>query len=422
MNIIFNRWLAFGVLLLAFIFSAACSGETDAIETEDHHQEGGHREPLSEHEAEDAGILRIDAETARAAGIEVMKSRWLEVSDYLETTGVVAPNEARLAHIRPLSKGVVERIFVLRGDDVVGGQPLIQYDNIEVGELVADYRHRQAEVRRARAQLGMQQKLWERGEELFAHQAIAEKELDLRKTEYESARETVEALESALQRVAGKLRRFGLSEEELQPNSTGDTFPVQHTILRSPFSGTIIDYEVAEGEVVSPERVLMSVSDLSTVWVLADVYEKDIGLVRKGVPVDLLFESYPERTFTGHITYLGDVVDARTRTVKVRCEVPNPGRQLKLGLFATIRIPGPTSRELPAVPISAIQSIEGDTIVFVQTSPGVFEKRSVKTGPEQNGWIPVYEGLEAGEDTVTVGSFALKSELLREQLGGGHAH
>lgn len=414
-----RQLLLAGLLILAVLGSSACR-ETETGERRDIHEESGHPEESS-HRNGKPGIVQLDDNAARAAGIQTVKSRLLEVSDFLETTGVVAANEARVAHIRPLSKGIVQKISVLKGDDVERGQPLIEYDNIEVGELVTEYRRHRAGIRRAQARLEVTLKLWERGKELFASQAIAERELDLREAEYRNARETVNALQAEMQQVSDKLRRYGLSQEEIE-SAPNETSSVRYTTLRAPFSGTIIEYEVAEGEIISPERVLMSVSDLSTVWVLADVYEKDIGLVRKGVEVDILFESYPDRVFKGRITYLGDVVDAKTRTVKVRCEAPNPGRHLKLGLFARIRIPGSASQKLPAVPVSAIQSVEGQKVVFVKTSKGLFEKRVVRTGPERNRWVAVEQGIEAGEDVVTEGSFALKSELLREQLGGGHAH
>jgi cobalt-zinc-cadmium efflux system membrane fusion protein len=155
---------------------------------------------------------------------------------------------------------------------------------------------------------------------------------------------------------------------------------------------------------------------------MAEIYERDLGAIRGARHAEIEFEAYPGQRFEGKITYLGDVLDPESRTVKVRCVVPNPDSLLKLGMFATVRIPTEESRRLPAVPTDAVQIIDGNPVVFVETMEGTFEKRAVLTGREQNRMIVIEQGLEIGEVVVTEGSFALKSELLREQLGAGHTH
>lgn len=407
-------WLILATMLIFLGGCAEPNSGKDEYLAEEHEHEDVHEEDHIE------GIIELDSSSGELAGIQLVESTRMPFRNYLETTGVVSVNEGKIAHIRPLSKGVVEQVFVLPGDDVVSQQPLLRYDNIEMSELLSEYQSRQAELRRAKTELEVNRKLWERGKQLFAAQAIAENDLDLRQAEYQRAQETVNILQSEIKKHAAKLRRYGLTEEEFE--SAGDSSLDLSSHLRSPFSGTVIEFDVAEGEVIAADRVVMSISDLSTVWVHADVYERDIGKIEQKGEVEVLIPAYLEQIFRGSITYLGDTVDPETRTVRVRAELPNPQRKLKLGMYGKVRISLGTQRELPAVPVEAIQEIGGEAIVFVQIEPGRFERRVVRTGPKEGGWISIEEGLAAGEEVAGRGSFSLKSELLKERLGGGHAH
>jgi cobalt-zinc-cadmium efflux system membrane fusion protein len=365
-------------------------------------------------------------ETIDQAGIGTEPSQAISVQEYVQATGVVEPDESYLGHVRPVSEGIVHQVFVQKGDRVRKGQPLISYDNIELGELMGVYKSNQAELSGARAQREVKRRLWERDKELFNNQLIAEKDLELREAEYIDAREVVRKWEASMAQVEIKLHRYGLTIDQIQELRTVEEIAVPShstlTKLNAPFDGTVIGYDVAEGEVVAPERVLLTIANLGTVWTMADIYERDLGAILGARHAEINFEAYPGQRFKGRITYLGDVLDPESRTVKVRCVIPNPDSLLKLGMFATIKIPTEESRRLPAVPADAVQLIDGEPVLFVETSKGTFEKRAVRTGPERDRMVVIEQGLKVGEVVVTEGSFALKSELLREQLGGGHAH
>ena len=184
----------------------------------------------------------------------------------------------------------------------------------------------------------------------------------------------------------------------------------------------IITREGAPGEVVGPEKALLSIADLSKVWTLVDIYEKDLAHVRRGAPVEIMVEAYPGETFKGTVGHVGDVVDPQTRTTKVRVEIPNPQRKLKPGMFATVRLrvqAAPGSVSVFAVPSSAIQQADGQPVVFVKKDSTTFERRKVKLGVTMGDLVEVAEGLKGDEEVVTAGSFALKSELLKERIGEG---
>lgn len=413
------------LLLILIVPSCARPKREEEMEHADQHIESEHADD-NQH-LDDAGSVELDREAIEQAGIKVAAVQGSLVPDYVVATGVVSHNQSLLSHVRPLSEGVVRGVFVQPGDRVRKGQRLVSYDNIEVGDLAGDYQERQAELRAALADREVKQKLWERGRELYQHQAISQVELELREAALAQAEEAVRKWESAIAQTKVKLLRFGIEPgriEQLAGSSDDALIPedLTMTLLRAPFDGVVIDFDVSPGELAAPQRVLLSVANLTTVWILADVYEKDLGKVVGAQSAVIELEAYPERTFEGRITYFGDVLDPETRTLKVRCVVRNPDYLLKLGMFATVRIPTRRSRELPVIPPEAVQMVDGNPVVFVKVGDGRFERRRIQTGREAEGMIVVEEGLEIGETIATTGSFSLKSELLREQLGGGHGH
>ena len=180
----------------------------------------------------------------------------------------------------------------------------------------------------------------------------------------------------------------------------------------------MIKYNAAEGEAFGPSDEVFTIADLSTAWVLADVYEKDIALIHAGQEARIVTDSYPGETFLGRITYVSDFLDPKTRTAKVRCEVPNRDGRLKLDMFATVQLPTPANRQALLVPAAAIQQVNDRPVVFVRISETEFEPRNVGLGTQSDGWVEVTGGVKKGEVVVAHGSFFLKSTLLRSQIGG----
>ncbi len=182
-------------------------------------------------------------------------------------------------------------------------------------------------------------------------------------------------------------------------------------MVRAPFSGVITATNVAPGEAVDTERELLTVADLSTVWVLGDIYQKDIASVRVGQRAEISSESYTDEKFQGRLTNVSDVLDPSTRTAKVRAEVPNTDRRLKLQMFVTLQIPTAAERPALIVPNAALQEIDGETVVFVQVKDDTFQKRVVQSGAGVGGLVPIVAGLKAGERVVIEGAFMLKGKL-----------
>jgi cobalt-zinc-cadmium efflux system membrane fusion protein len=195
--------------------------------------------------------------------------------------------------------------------------------------------------------------------------------------------------------------------------------------LRSPIAGTVVEKHATLGELATSEESLFTVADLGHVWIWIDVFEQQLAGVHLGDDVAVRVGAFPNRTFAGEITYLAPQVAVETRSVRARIDVDNADGLLRPGMFASIRLVDPHATEAPisvVVPETAIQLRQGEPLVFVPLGGGRFAAREVALGRREGGWVEVVSGLAAGERVVVEGSFFLKSELAREELGGGHSH
>jgi cobalt-zinc-cadmium efflux system membrane fusion protein len=192
--------------------------------------------------------------------------------------------------------------------------------------------------------------------------------------------------------------------------------------VRAPIAGIITEKHAIVGELSDPSKSLYTVADLSTVWLVVDINEKDLSKVRKGQAATLSVGAYPDLRLKGRITYIADVVDESTRTVKARIEVANPGRKLKPEMFATAELALQTDAPpVLAVPEDALQELEGNKVLFVTENGTEFDVRRVETGRTATGLVEIVSGLKEGERYAIKGSFMLKAEQKKGELEG-HNH
>jgi cobalt-zinc-cadmium efflux system membrane fusion protein len=368
--------------------------------------------------------VELSPEAMTNAGLTIAAVTSRPLPTTIDMTGGVTAEDARVAHIRPLARGLVERVWVSLGERVTRGQPLATYDNIQLGELVGEYLGAKAVLRQAEADLDVKRRVVERGRQLIKLEAIAQQELDLREAELKTAEASVTRDQATVSRVEEQLHRFGLSDADLTRLSpTGGESPhreASHAVLRAPFDGVITKYDVAQGEVVEPEQELFTVTDLSQVWVLADIYEKDITKVGVGTDAIVRVDAYPGRAFNGRVTYVADLIDPRTRSAKARVVVVNPDAALKLDMFARVSVPTADARDALVVSVAAVQTIDNQPVVFVKVGDTRFERRSVELGATAGDLIEIRSGVTAGDAVVGAGSFHLKTALLRERIGDEH--
>ena len=208
--------------------------------------------------------------------------------------------------------------------------------------------------------------------------------------------------------MEARLRRYGLADD-----GSGQAI----TSIRAPLSGVVTHVTAAPGEVVDTSNELFAIADISRVYVQAQVFEKDLGQVRVGQVASIKVEAYPDQRFSGKVVAVGDVIDAQTRTVAVRCDVANPNHLLKLDMFATVELPTGTGRLALTIPVDAIQTYEGKSVVFVRTSATHFVVRPVEVGRTAGATAEIAGGLRVGETVVTRGAFQVKSALQAKELG-----
>lgn len=377
-----------------------------------------------DHEGGAAGVIRIPLEAQKGSGLEVQQAVMRTIQTKLRVTGTVAPDQTRVAHIRPLARGVVEEVFVQLGDRVQKGDPLVSYDNIELGFAVGEYLSAKADLRSTQTTLDVKQTILARSREMLEVGAIARTTHDVREAEYRDAQAQVSSMQARVAKFEEQLHRFGLTDEDLkrlnEDDGAGYHRTSSHSTLRAPSAGIITAYDVTNGETIDPSSALLTITDISTVWVQADVYEQDLSAVHIGKPVDIRVDAYPGETFRGPITYISDVVEPETRTARVRCVVANPRTRLKLDMFATVEIPTEQTSQVLAIPAEAVQRIDDQTVVFVRLSDVEFEQRPVTIGAEAEGWVEILQGVEAGELVISEGSFYAKTAALRELIGDEH--
>lgn len=376
--------------------------------------------PQQPEEKSTPNTVEVAAQAQKNAGITIAEVAERSLKENIATTGVIAPDEARLAHIYPLAQGVAEDVLVQLGAVVTKGQPLLVYDNVELGESVGEYQNLMAGLQKAQAQEHVASRAVERANTLIKVEAISVREFELRKAEQEQAQADIASRRAEAARAEEKLHRFGLSDSQIR-RLTGSTHnshrTASHNTLHAPFAGVVTKYDVSRGEVVNRDKELFTIVDTSTVWALADVYEKDIQYVSRGGECEVRAVSYPNEVFKGTITYLSDALDPASRTAKLRCVLPNPDRRLKLEMFTSVSIPRKQSRTGLAVPAAAIQEVNGASVVFVQKDATHFEKRVVTTGARNDQFVEVRSGVRPGEKVVANGSFYMKSALLRDLIG-----
>ncbi len=241
----------------------------------------------------------------------------------------------------------------------------------------------------------------------------------------QDALQTEQALQQARQAVdvaMAKLSILGYFEKDLQDLKPLDPEEcISHFVVRAPFAGTIIAKNVVLAERVGTDTEMFRLADLSTVWVQADIYQKDLP------NIELLGDTIQFRAVSGSsaadhtheakIFYRGDVVDADTRTLLLRAVTDNPDNHLKPGMFVEINLPSNVSTKVIAVPTTAVQEVKGEQTVFVKVGETKFRKVPVVVGPIVDDMIAIEEGLKAGDNVVTSGAFVLKSELMKDEIG-----
>lgn len=320
----------------------------------------------------------------------------------LHVIGNVSYGADQVAIVGPLVSGRVTRIAASLGAHVERGQVLAEIESADVGEARAALISASARFAAAEANL-------RRERELADKQISSAREREVAEAQWAGEKAAVRAAQQ-------RLRAIGLSPSEIEAvevRDDGGRVP-----LRAPLAGTVIERFVTLGQAVERASDAFKIADLAKVWVLLDLYEKDLARVHVGQSVELRTDAMPGEVFPGRVAYIVPVIDEATRAAKVRVEIANPAGKLRIGQLVTAKLIGDPSHATSAVlavPVSAVQRIEGKTAVFVKR-PGAeagFERRAVELGMSGGDLVEVRAGLNEGDVVAAKGAFLLKSELLR---------
>ncbi len=345
-------------------------------------------EGAQDEEPTPANQIRISTEKIQKLGVRTEVASLRALDKLVRAAGRVEPDERRTFAISPKFEGYVERLHVnATGQPVAKGQALFEVYSPELVSAQREY-------------------------------AIAAQGVD-------SLNEAGGEAQAGMRQLAAsslmRLKNWDISEEQVKALAkSGET---RRTLtFRSPVSGIVTEKKALQGMRFMPGEALYQVADLSAVWVVADVFEQDIGLVKVGAGATVKINAYPEKVFKGSVTYVYPTLTAETRTIPVRVELANPGQLLKPGMYAQMEVTVAAKGAVVTVPISAVIDSGTRRIVLIQAGEGRFEPREVKLGARSDTYVEVIEGVKDGEPVVVAANFLIDAESNLKAAVGGFGH
>jgi cobalt-zinc-cadmium efflux system membrane fusion protein len=349
----------------------------------------------------EVGFVRAPASLVEGGLVKTVKVERQKVAVPIVLTGEVRFDERRVGHVSSQVEGIVKQVHVALGDKVKQGQALVEIESVAVGEA-------QTANMEAQGILGLARRNFERVSELRKENISSEKEFLQAKQEFEAA-------EIRAQGARGKLTHLGTGG-----NTRG------RLVLRAPMDGAVLVMHAVSGEVAKTDESLITVGDSTTLWVWADLYERDIAAVNRGqtaqrIAASVSVKAYPGEEFAGTVDLVSPAMDESSRTVKVRLEVKNADGRLLAGMFAAVNLFLPGTDEVLAAPRDAVLDDEGRSFVFVHHQGEYYVRRPVAVGRAWAGWVEIKKGLRPGQVVAAEGAFLMKSDVLRSKMGAGCA-
>lgn len=331
--------------------------------------------------------VTLDARARQLAGVQTAQALVKALTKEIRTTGKIAMNENGRTYITSRVEGRVDELYVAaEGETIAAGQAI-------AAVYSPDYIAAQEEYLLA---LETVQKLKHAG------------------------RDVVQINNRLLEAARRKLQLLNVPDSEIAHLEHTRKAQEQMTVY-AQFGGTVLEKQLLPGAFIMPGDKLYSLSDLSTVWLYADIYEKDIAGITPGQEVVVTSGAYPGQEFSGRITFINPVLDDATRTVKVRVEMANPGGRLKPNMFVNARVQTPLAPSL-VIPESALLDTGSRKIVFIAQSEDTFVKREVIAGQQTDGYVQILSGLEPGETVVTAATFLIDSQTKLGSFGSHAGH
>ena len=346
--------------------------------------------------------IPLTKDAVERAGIKVAPVSAGEGGSEIRLPGLVEPNAYRAVVVTPLVSGRITRVSAELGVHVRRGQTLAQIYSPELAEIQTKYVS-------ARAMLEAHDRELQRTKKLVDIGAASRQELERIHAEHA-------AQSAAVQSARSQLELLGVPASSIDALGSGSRVNAT-TGVPAPIDGVVTERAANAGLNVDPATTLFKVVDLSTVWITADLYEKDFSRVRVGSEATVTTAAYPGLSLRGRVSYIDPQVSPETRTAKVRVEVSNPRTELRLGMYTDVVVAGAASASRALIPRSAVQNVGDRTVVYLvdPKEPGRFTEREVRLGPSSGEQVEVSVGVQPGDVLVTEGSFFLRAE--RDRLG-----
>lgn len=363
---------------------------------------GGSKEEVKEVTAPKERQIQISESILKNHPIQTTSLKLEGEFEEVLLPGKVSYDLAKMARIGSRVPGRIVSIFINEGDYVSKGQVIFSIQSVELGDMEAIYRKASARKEALLLQA-------ERAKELYEKKVTSAKEFEMAMMDYKTVKTELETSRSALE-------NYGLNEAEINALVGGKSYSLNLPI-RSPISGTITERNAILGQAVSVRDNLFTVADLSTLWILLDVYEKDLNQIRIGTQAEVFPVGSEADKVTAKVAHVGEVIDPVKRTAELRLLVKNAKGRLRPGQSISAVVQGLVAQgeksKFYTLPEKCVHKIEGETIVFLQNPNGTFTPRKIQVGRLVDDRIEVLSGLSEGDVVVSDGSFLLKSEYLK---------
>lgn len=350
-------------------------------------------------------VITLSKEATEEIKIEISEVKEGELTGAIVAPAKILPNQDLEAFVGSLVQGRVSKVFVNLGDNVKKGQTLMLIEGLQIGEIKAQFL-------KAKASLSYAEANYKRLKTLIEENVGSQKSYVEAKAEFDKAKAEFHAEDK-------KIHSIGLSDKDVEDSNGDDDHTAGFLPVKSPIDGTIVERNVVIGQLIESNTNSFRIMNTSSLLADAQIYENDLKRISGKPEVVLISTAYPEIEFKGRITYISDMVDKETRTLKIRAEISNPTRKLKPEMFAEMYIPTTGSAKALIVPAESIMKDGTDNCLFIAINDTTFEKRDVLLGSTQGEFIEIKSGVKKGEKVVGKGSFMVKSEMKKGSLEEG---
>jgi cobalt-zinc-cadmium efflux system membrane fusion protein len=346
--------------------------------------------------------IKIPPDVLKSHPLGFTKLRERGFYEEIVLPGKVSFDLERMANVGSRVPGRVNKVYVKEGDMISHGSPLAVISSIELGSAQADYLKSRARLEVLKSQL-------DRANDLFEQKIISTKEFEMTNVEFRTVKTEMET-------SLNSLLVYGLNKEEIAELEKGKLAPSMLT-LRSPIAGTVTERKAVNGQSVSTEENLFIVANLTRLWIILDVYEKDLYSVKLDVEANVFTLGDRPETVKARVAHVSEIIDPVKHTAEIRLEVDNRDFKLKPGQTVSAKVQGliseSKSKRIMVVPSDSIHKIEGKSFVFIAHTDGTFEAKSVEVGESIDDDIEIKSGISSEDNIVSQGSFLLKSEYLK---------